>query len=107
MTLWRRTRIARTSLERGDMEIYDPTNDIRRFRDFRAPWVRIDHPERLLHGQRAQPIAFNATQQLVLLHMLDDTATYALSVFRSGSPDGPYGELLSSYENISQFDADA
>ena len=86
------------------MEIYDPTDDILRFRDFRPPWVYVDCPERLFQESRVQPIAFNQTEHLVLLHILDDQAPWMiLSVFRSDSADGPYGELVYSCENIWHF----
>jgi len=54
-----------------------------------------------------KPVAFNERDRLVLLHILDDSAAYALNVFRSDSPDGPYGELADSYENIWHFDSNA
>jgi hypothetical protein len=91
----------------GVMEVYDPTDDILRFRAFRPPWVRVECVERLFHEQRVQPIAFIQRDGLVLLHMLDDSAAYALSVFRSDSPESEYGELVGSYENIWHFDANA
>ncbi len=89
------------------MEVYDPTDDILRFRAFRAPWVHMACAERLLDGQRIQPIAFNQRDRLVLVHMLDDSADYALSVFRADSPEAECGELLTSYENIWHFNANA
>jgi len=82
-------------------------DEIQRFRDFRGPWCRVECSERSFDGQRVQPIAFNRRDRLVLVHMLDDSAGYALNVFRCESPEGEFGELVTSYENIGHFDANA
>jgi hypothetical protein len=96
------------------MEIYDPTDDIINFRDYRLPWVGVDGPDRAFHscslaehaleGETVRPIAHNATDGLVLLYM--PNSGWPLAICRSDSPDGDYGELLHYYENIWAFEHD-
>jgi hypothetical protein len=49
-----------------------------------------------------RPLAFNATDKLVLLHNLD--CGMPLAVYRGDSPEGPYGEDIGGFENIWHFD---
>ncbi len=95
------------------METYDPTDDILNFRDFRSPWVRVESADRVLRGgttkhvldgEIVRPLAYNATQNLVLLYM--PNSGWPLVVCRSESPDKGYGELLHYYENIWAFSGD-
>ena len=95
------------------METYDPTDDIMNFRDYPLPWDRVESTDRVFHGSGSskhalegeivRPIAYNATERLVLLY----TGGYPLVVCRSDSPNGGYGEIVCWYENISHFDSDA
>lgn len=86
------------------MEIYDPTSDILSFRDFSPPWLYVICPERLFQNTRVQPIAFNQSESLVLLHILEDPAPWMiLSVFQCDSVEGPYRKLEAEYENIWHF----
>lgn len=81
---------------------YNPRDDILRFRDFQPPWVWVDCPERLLEGISIKPIAFNARDRLVLL--LTKKGACPLSLCRSDSPEGEYGEDLAGYETIWHFE---
>jgi hypothetical protein len=91
------------------MEIYDPTDDILNFRAYRPPWKRVDKSLQPFHavghfldGAPLQAVAYNATDELVLL--FSPEGDYALFVAHSPSPDGPYGALVTAFENISAFD---
>ena len=88
------------------MEIYDPTDDILRFRDFKTPWVRVDCVEQEVagvEGLKIRPIAFNARDQLVLFHNVGPSVDCALSMYSSASPEGPRGKEIAGYENIWHF----
>ncbi len=93
------------------METYDPTSDILAFRDYRAPWVRIESADRIFRsqssahpfeGETVRPLAYNDAEKLILLYR--PHAGWPLAICQAESANDGYGHLLHYHENIWSFD---